>query len=45
MKKINFNKHWKFTFQNYLDEFNLFGFEKYSDAKGAAARFYDYNNW
>ena len=45
MKKINFNKNWEFTFQNYLDEFNTFGFEKYSDAKGAAARFYDYNNW
>ena len=45
MKKINFNKDWKFTFQNSLDEFNTFGFDKYSDAAGAAARFYDYNNW
>ncbi len=45
MKKISFNKNWKFTFQNSLDEFNTFGFDKYSDAAGAAARFYDYSNW
>ena len=45
MKKINFNKQWNFTFQNNLDAFNTFGFDKYSDAAGAAARFYDHNNW
>ena len=45
MKKINFNTNWKFTFQNLIDEFNTFGFDKYSDAAGAAARFYDYSNW
>ena len=45
MKKITFNKDWKFTFQNLMDEFNTFGFDKYSDAAGAAARFYDYSNW
>lgn len=45
MKKINFNKDWKFTFQNSIDEFNTFGFDKYSDAAGAAARFYDNCNW
>ena len=45
MKKINFNKNWKFAFQNSMDEFNTFGFDKYSDAAGAAARFYDYSNW
>ncbi len=45
MKKINFNKDWNFTFENDLDAFNAFGFEKYSDAAGAAARFYDHNNW
>ncbi len=45
MKKINFNKHWEFTFENNIDEFNTFGFDKYSDAAGAPARFYDYNNW
>ena len=45
MRKINFNKNWHFTFQNSLDEFNTFGFDKYSDASGAPARFYDYSNW
>jgi len=45
MKKINFNTNWNFTFQNSMDEFNTFGFDKYSDAAGAAARFYDYSNW
>ena len=45
MKKINFNKNWKFAFQNSMDEFNTFGFDKYSDAAGAPARFYDYSNW
>ena len=45
MKKINFNRNWDFTFQNSMDEFNTYGFDKYSDAAGAAARFYDYSNW
>ena len=45
MKKVNFNQNWSITFQNNLDAFNLFGFDKYSDAAGASARFYDYNNW
>ncbi|MBR6727758.1 MAG: beta-galactosidase, partial [Clostridia bacterium] len=45
MKKINFNKNWEFTFENALDAFNTFGFDKYSDAAGAAARFYDHSNW
>jgi len=45
MKKISFNKSWTFTFQNSLDAFNTFGFDKYSDAAGAAARFYDHSNW
>lgn len=45
MRRINFNKNWNFTFQNSIDEFNTFGFDKYSDAAGAAARFYDYSNW
>ena len=45
MKKINFNQSWNFTFENYLDEFSTFGFDKYSDAAGAGGRFYDYNNW
>ena len=45
MKKVGFNKAWHFTLQNSLDAFNTFGFDKYSDAAGAAARFYDHNNW
>ena len=32
MKKINFNKNWEFTFENALDAFNTFGFDKYSDS-------------
>ena len=45
MKKLNFNKNWYFTLENNIDAFNLFGFDKYSDASGAAARFYEHNNW
>ena len=45
MKKICFNDRWEFTLENNLDEFNTFGFDKYSDAAGAASRFYDHNNW
>lgn len=45
MKKINFNKNWNFTFENSIDEFSTYGFDKYSDAAGASARFYDHNNW
>ena len=45
MRKIRFNKGWEFNFENNIDEFTTFGFDKYSDAAGAAARFYDYSNW
>ena len=45
MKKVRFNSGWEFTFENNLDEFTTFGFDKYSDAAGASARFYDYSNW
>ena len=45
MKKLTFNKQWHFTLENEIDEFNLFGFDKYSDAAGAPARFYDHCNW
>ena len=44
MKKVRFNENWFFTFENTLDAFNTFGFDKYSDAAGAASRFYDYSN-
>ena len=45
MKKINFNRGWNFILENQIDEFTTFGFDKYSDASGAAGRFYDHNNW
>jgi len=45
MKKSCFNAGWEFTFENCIDEFSTFGFDKYSDAAGAAARFLDNNNW
>ncbi|MBR3929826.1 MAG: DUF4982 domain-containing protein [Clostridia bacterium] len=45
MKKICINNDWLFTFENQLDHFNHFGFEKYMDAAGAPARFYEYSSW
>lgn len=45
MKRICLNDGWVFTLQNSMDEFNTFGFDKYSDAAGAAARFYDHSAW
>ena len=45
MKKFNFDHNWEFTFDNTLDAFNIFGFDKYADASGAPARFYDHSNW
>lgn len=45
MKKLKFNRSWEFSFERDLDAMNGFGFDKYSDAIGAPARFYDYNNW
>ena len=45
MKKILFNSGWTFILGNRIDEFNTLGIDKYSDAAGAAARFYDHSNW
>ncbi len=45
MKKISFNRDWRFALENDIDGFNTFGFAKYSDSTGAAARFYDNSNW
>ena len=45
MKRICFNDGWEFILENETDEFNTFGFDKYSDAAGAAARFFDHSNW
>ena len=45
MEKINFNRGWEFTFENSLDEFNLYGIKKTGQAHGAPSRFYDHSNW
>lgn len=45
MKRIDLNCGWAFTLDNSIDEFCTLGIDKYSDAAGAAARFYDCNNW
>lgn len=45
MKKRPFNQGWEFALENTLDAFNGFGFDKYSDAFGAPARFYDNSSW
>ena len=45
MEKINFNKNWEFILEDELDAFNMFSFDKYGEASGAPARFYDNSNW
>lgn len=45
MKKINFNRSWLFTLEQALDAANVFAMDKYSDACGAPARWYDHCNW
>lgn len=45
MQKITFNHDWLFALENTLDVFNGFGFDKYADAIGAPARYYDHANW
>lgn len=45
MKKINFNRDWRFAFEKELPHFNDFGFEKYMDASGAPGRFYENISW
>ena len=45
MKKISFNRDWLFAFENDLDCFNGYGFDKNSDAIGAPARFYAFSSW
>ena len=45
MNKICINQNWYFIPENELDCFNQFGFEKYADAIGAPARFYDHPAW
>ena len=45
VKKICFNEAWEFCLENHIDELTTFGLDKYSDAAGAAARFYDHSNW
>ena len=45
MKRIAFHQGWEFALENDLDAFNGFGFDKYSDALGAPAHYYDYSCW
>ena len=45
MQRINFNQDWRFQLENEQDTYNHFGLHKYSDAMGAAARFYEHSNW
>lgn len=45
MQKIGFNRDWRFRLENDIDEYSTFGFDKYSDAGGAAGRFYDHSVW
>ena len=45
MKQQKWNQDWYFTLDKNLDALNWYSLDKYSDASGAPARFYDYNNW
>ncbi len=45
MKKIRFNKDWRFTFQEDSAPFNTFGLDKYSDAAGYGSHYYYDCNW
>ncbi len=45
MQKFNFDKCWEFTLDANLDAYNNYGISKYSGATGAAARYYQNNNW
>ncbi len=45
MQKFNFDKCWEFTLEANLDAYNNYGISKYSAATGAAARYYQNNNW
>ena len=45
MQQINLNFGWLFTLEKDLDCFNGFSFDKYSDAIGAPARYYDHCSW
>ena len=45
MKRTCLNAGWEFTLGSHIDEFCTLGVAKYSDAAGAAARFYDHSNW
>lgn len=45
MRKTDFNRGWRFRLERDIDEFSTFGFDKYSDAGGAAGRFYEHSAW
>ncbi|MBQ3125775.1 MAG: hypothetical protein IJC15_01780 [Clostridia bacterium] len=44
MQTIRFNRGWHFAHEAELDAFNHFGMDKYTDAVGAPARWYDHDN-
>ena len=45
MKRSCFNTGWSFALGSRIDEFCTLGITKYSDAAGAAARYYDHSSW
>ena len=45
MKRININEGWSFAFERDADVYTNYGFAKYGQAYGCAARFFSNSNW
>jgi len=45
MKTLNFDKDWRFCFENKMDGYNYFGLWKIEGGARACERFLDFNNW
>ncbi|MBE6583748.1 MAG: glycoside hydrolase family 2 protein [Ruminococcaceae bacterium] len=45
MKRISINKGWTFAFERDADVYTNYGFAKYGQASGCAARFFCNSNW
>ncbi|MBO5223793.1 MAG: DUF4982 domain-containing protein [Clostridia bacterium] len=45
MKTFNFDKDWRFCFENEMDGYNYFGLWKIEGGARACERFLDFNNW